>query len=190
MSSGEQRNRLLRRLWDGAALASLVTAAMGCHVLPTFANGADAPRPYVADALTRDLGLGRVRTIGCLDVGIGINDGPRPSDDWLLDIDVGNRCGTQATLDLGNVSLEAFGPTGVRVGTWLLDPRAEVRAVRVAGAGLGHERIRLASSLPRERIAILCADLSRVVPDPDHTRQPICFVRSAEGWRFRDESGS
>lgn len=177
------------------ALACIVSAAgaMGCRFLPTFTNGAEAqtPRPYVADTLTRDLGLGRVRTIGCLDVGIGISAGRRPSDDWLLDIDVGNRCGTNEALDLGQVSLEAFERSGVRIGMWLLDPRATMHAMKIPGSTSGHETIRLASSLPRERIAIVCANLSRVVRDPAEARQPICFERAPEepeGWRIRDGS--
>jgi hypothetical protein len=155
-------------------------ATTGCHVGLFVLVGAasDAQRPYVPEAIAREVGPSRVRTLGCLDVGLVPFE---RGGSALVDVHVGNRCGYPEALDLRGLVIRGRDAAGDDHDVALVDPRSEIGLVHVGGADRGHERIRLEGAASSVR---LCFHLERINPDAPAARPaPLCFERSDDGWR-------
>jgi len=161
-------------------LLAFATGVAGCHMglAGVVAGSAKSHGPYRGNELVTELGAGSVRTMGCLDVGLAIEDRPKGEH---LTAHVGNRCAHAEAIDLKRLGLTAFDGESAPVGVTLSDPRSEIVELHVGPAERGHEHIRLAKN-ESARLARVCFDLRGIAPDaPDATPAPICLVRSASG---------
>ncbi len=166
----------------GLFFAVILTGASGsgCHwgLLGTAIGASGADGPYVPGRIAEELGSARVRTLGCLDVGIA----PIGDRIGIVDVHVGNRCTHPERIDVAKMVVTSEGEKPIA----LFDPRREIVRLHVGGAERGLERIRFEGMYGTRR---LCFDLGAIAPDAPEARPlSMCFRRDVGMWLAEESS--
>lgn len=157
----------------------------GCHwgLLGVTVGGGYARGPYEPNAIASELGPMRVRTLGCLDVGLA----PLGDRSDLVDVHVGNRCTHPERIDVARLGIQMDRGDGVEQPASVYDPHGEVVVLHVGGAERGRERLRIDGMGRAQRV---CFSLGAIAPDaPDARPSPMCFRRGTGEWIFDGGQG-
>lgn len=138
------------------------------------------PARYSREMMARADDVDAIRSLGCLDVGLGVRPPLHDADAALLVVRVGNRCLRPAAFDLRAATVVATTRDGRTTLVDLVDPRDEIVPLHVDTGANGMEKVRLKARESGE-LATLCVDLTRVVPSP--VASGACFVQTGAGWR-------
>lgn len=142
-------------------LATFVSVFVGCGYAPdSFQSQHAFP--------------GMRQTVGCLDIAVHAQRDVVTRNP-LLEVNVGNRCDHGVDVDLGALRVRAN--TGAALAA--VDPRREIRVLRMDGRLVGREVIEYAGEASTT-IAALCVDASRV----DRS------ARGPEHWTCTDLGGA
>jgi hypothetical protein len=165
-----------------ASIAVASLSICGCHwgLIGVVVGSGNAQGPYIQNSLAAELGPTRVRTLGCLDVGIE----PLGDRSDVVDVHMGNRCTHPEPIDLAKlgVTVRKHEYEGVARDAAVWDPRNEVIPLHVGGAERGRERIRIDGMSTAQRV---CFSFGSIVPDaPDARPLPMCFRRGTGEWIF------
>ena len=137
-----------------------------------IAGSATSPPAYRGNDLARELGPGHVRTLGCIDVGLKVEERPKGEHLELL---LGNRCAHPEAIDMRRARITGYDFEGNALDVALSDPRGEIEELHLGAAERAREIIRLERA---RRLKKICFDLKKVAPDADDARpDPLCLVR-------------
>lgn len=139
------------------------------------------PARYSRETMARADDVGAIRSLGCLDVGLGVRPPLHDDDSALLVVRVGNLCMRPAPFDLSAATVVATTTDGHTTLVELVDPRDEIVPLHVDTGASGVEKVRLRAR-DRGELATLCVDLARAVPTPTADAS-VCFVQTGAGWR-------
>lgn len=116
---------------------------------------------YAPDSFQSRHGFPGVRqTVGCLDIAV-LGQRDAVTQNPLLEINVGNRCDHGVDVDLG--ALQVRGKTATHdVALTAVDPRQEIRVLRMDGRLVGREVIEYRATEAPTALVALCVDASRV----------------------------
>lgn len=143
------------------------------------------PARYSRETMAKADDVAAIRSLGCLDVGLGVRPPLHDDDAALLVVRVGNLCMRPAPFDLSAATVVGTMTDGGTTVVELVDPRDELVPLHVDTGANGVEKVRLRvrdRARDRGELATLCIDLSRTVPSPP-AGASVCFVQTGAGWR-------
>lgn len=168
------------------AIAALAVLTGGCHwgFVGVVVGSGNAQGPYMQNAIAAELGPSRVRTLGCLDVGVE----PLGDRSDVIDLHMGNRCTHPEPVDIAKLGVRIDEGDGVEHDAAVYDPRGEVTLLHVGGAERGRERLRIDRMSHAQRV---CFSFGAIAPEaPDARPLPMCFRRGTAVWIFDGTGGA
>jgi len=166
-------------------VVAFCSVVAGCHwgLMGVALGGGEAKGPYAQNEIAAELGPARVRTLGCLDVGLA----PLGDRSDVVDVHVGNRCTHPERIDIAKLAIQVAAGDGVERAASVWDPHGEVVVLHVGGAERGRERLRIDGMSTAQRV---CFALGAIAPDaPDARPVPMCFRRGVAEWIFDGGQG-